>query len=422
MSDKKNQKANQFGIGNKSEITINQSIKKGQIVLTEETYKQNLENAAKAKQLELQSAQQDEDKVVIQKEIDAINITLADLPKSLKNALDRIDKLEAIIAHKEQKTEVDILTDALNALRCGEVAEQENRLDDAMAHYALAAKLHPSFNILTSALNVAIKIPNYPSALSFALEVAKSAIKEYSEGSKEYANSLANLGLIHNELEEYKKAEQFYEQALNIYKKLLGDRNSYVAHALNNLASVYKDQFIIPKATTLYEEALEIRQEVLGKEHPDTASSLYNLGLVYCMDSKYEKAEKLFNESLIIHKKVLGENHRTTARSISGLALVYHEQERFTESESCYKQALEIYRKEPVRNKSAIAYCLNNLAWFYLKIGRHYESIPLYEECIKIFESIYGPNHRSTTMPKRSLEMIQKHIAKKANAPKTPPK
>ena len=420
MSDKKNQKANQFGIGNKSEITINQSIEKGQIVLTEETYKQNLENAAKAKQLELQSAQQDEDKVVIQKEIDAINITLADLPKSLKNALDRIDKLEAIIAHKEQKTKVDILTDALNALRCGEVAEQENRLDDAMAHYALAAKLNPTFNTLTIALNAASKIYNYSSALSYALEAAKAAIKEYGEGSKEYANSLANLGVMYSNHGEYKKAEQFHEQALNIYKNLLGDRNFYVANALNNLASAYQDQLALPKATTLYQEALEIRQEVLGKEHPDTASSLYNLGIIYSMQFEHKKAESFFNESLIINKKVLGENHPATATSLRGLASVYQEQERFTESESYYMKALEIYRKEPANNRLTIAYCLNNLAWLYLSIGRHYESIPLYEECIKIFESIYGPNHRSTAMPKRSLEMIQKHIAKKDNPPKPP--
>jgi len=74
---------------------------------------------------------------------------------------------------------------------------------------------------------------------------------------------LKNLG-------EYTQAEPLYEQALDIYRRVLGDDHALTATSLNNLAGLYKDQEYFAKAEPLYIEAVEIAERVLGGAHPDT--------------------------------------------------------------------------------------------------------------------------------------------------------
>jgi tetratricopeptide (TPR) repeat protein len=74
---------------------------------------------------------------------------------------------------------------------------------------------------------------------------------------------LQNLG-------EYSQAEPLYEQALGIYRRVLGDDHAHTAVSLNNLASLYKDQGHFAQAEPLYIEAVEIAERVLGGAHPNT--------------------------------------------------------------------------------------------------------------------------------------------------------
>ena len=202
-------------------VKITQSIPPNQIVLTEDAYKQNLENAVKAKQVEMQNAQHSEEKELIQKEIDAIKNTLSNLPESVKDAHERIDKIEKTLTSKGNKIGNSKLVEAQNALNLGIIAEKENRLLDAMTHYTLVAKLHPRFDILTRALSIATKIGDSSSALFFAEKAEKAASNEYGEGSKKHADSLSNLGATYSDQRDYQKSEQLCEQALKIYKKII---------------------------------------------------------------------------------------------------------------------------------------------------------------------------------------------------------
>ncbi len=63
-----------------------------------------------------------------------------------------------------------------------------------------------------------------------------------------------------------------------------------------------------------YERALAINEKVLGDEHPDTARSLNNLGALLDTEGDYAGARGYFERALAIDEKVLGEEHPDLGR------------------------------------------------------------------------------------------------------------
>ncbi|NCR58490.1 MAG: tetratricopeptide repeat protein [Microcystis aeruginosa LL13-06] len=68
----------------------------------------------------------------------------------------------------------------------------------------------------------------------------------------------------------YPEAEPLYLEALDLYKRLLGDNHPLVATSLNNLAGLYDSQGRYPEAEPLYLQALAIAEQALGENHPNT--------------------------------------------------------------------------------------------------------------------------------------------------------
>lgn len=68
-----------------------------------------------------------------------------------------------------------------------------------------------------------------------------------------------------------------YLQALELFKRRLGDDHPYVASSLNNLAGLYYSQERYGKAEPLYLQALELCKHLLGDDHPTTITIRENL-------------------------------------------------------------------------------------------------------------------------------------------------
>ena len=107
---------------------------------------------------------------------------------------------------------------------------------------------------------------------------------------------------------EYPKAEPLVQEALRIFRKVLGPEHPDTVQSLNNLASLDQAMGEFAKAETLYQEALRTRQKVFRPADPDTAKILNNLAELYNKMGEYARAEPLLQEALRIWQKVLGQN------------------------------------------------------------------------------------------------------------------
>ncbi|VAW42744.1 hypothetical protein MNBD_CHLOROFLEXI01-3218, partial [hydrothermal vent metagenome] len=123
-------------------------------------------------------------------------------------------------------------------------------------------------------------------------------------------------------LGDYKAARPFYEQALAINQKVLGEAHPDTASSLNNMGALLRAMGQLAEARPFYEQALAIRQKVLGDAHPDTARSLNNLAVLAYDEQDMPEAARLMRQALAIWEKVLGKDHPSTQSSRESLATI----------------------------------------------------------------------------------------------------
>ena len=67
---------------------------------------------------------------------------------------------------------------------------------------------------------------------------------------------------------DYAKAEPLFQQALQIFKKVLGPEHPKTATILDNLAVFYEDMGDYAKAEPLLQQALQISKRCSGRNTP----------------------------------------------------------------------------------------------------------------------------------------------------------
>lgn len=95
-----------------------------------------------------------------------------------------------------------------------------------------------------------------------------------------YNSTLNNLGLLFWKQGKYESVEASYQQALAIYRKVVGNNHPHTARTLHNLAILYSEQEKYAQAEPMFQEALAIQQKTLGPDHPFTQPMLRNHALI----------------------------------------------------------------------------------------------------------------------------------------------
>jgi tetratricopeptide (TPR) repeat protein len=82
----------------------------------------------------------------------------------------------------------------------------------------------------------------------------------------------------------------------------------------NNIGTIhyYKEDYDL--ALEYYQKALEIRKKVLGESHPDLSTSYNNIGAIYDAKEDYRKSLKYYQKALEICKQTIGEEHSETKK------------------------------------------------------------------------------------------------------------
>ena len=207
------------------------------------------------------------------------------------------------------------------------------------------------------------------------------------------ASSLNNLAALYESQGKYEEAEPYYQQSLEMSRKLLGNEHPSVPSSLNNLAELYRSQGKYEEAEPYFLQSLEMRRKLLGNEHPDVASSLNNLAALYKSQGKYEEAEPYLQQSLEMSRKLLGNEHPSVATSLNNLAELYRSQGKYEEAEPYYQQSLEMNRKLLGNEHPSVATSLNNLAELYRSQGKYEEAEPYYQQSLDMRRKLLGNEH-----------------------------
>ncbi len=95
-------------------------------------------------------------------------------------------------------------------------------------------------------------------------------LTDYGLKSETAALLLNRTGYYFHQKGRYEAADPLYQQALELYRELLGERHPEVAQSLVSLGGLRYNQGRYPEALGLLLEAESIRLDTLGVNHPRT--------------------------------------------------------------------------------------------------------------------------------------------------------
>jgi tetratricopeptide (TPR) repeat protein len=201
------------------------------------------------------------------------------------------------------------------------------------------------------------------------------------------------MGVIAMKAHRFKDAEALFSQALELRRKLLGPESSETLQTLSNYAlATYKlgDQV---KAENLYQQCIELKR----KTCPATASlanTLTNLAHIYNDERRCDEAKKLYTETLAIDKTVFGAKHQEVGNDLFNLgASLYHCQD-FSGAIDYLTQANDTFTAVPDKYGSVKALHYISLCYFDLK--DYDKSCDFSLRALSLHEEIKGKGHPDT--------------------------
>ena len=163
------------------------------------------------------------------------------------------------------------------------------------------------------------------------------------------AATLHQLGRDYLAMEKYTEAQDFYSQALAMYKRVHGEAHPDMASTLHGLGSVHHAKKEYQKAQDYYTQSLSMKCITYKTDiHPKIAVTLHSLGCMHYEEGNYELAQENLMKSLHIKYSVYGENaaHSEIAATLFSLAQINEQREK-NKSRYYYQTALTMYQRLP---------------------------------------------------------------------------
>ncbi len=233
-----------------------------------------------------------------------------------------------------------------------------------------------------------------------------------------------NVANLHNAigfyLQQYAgqlaEARPYFEQALTINQKVLGENHPNTATSLNNIGASLDSMGLLAEARSYYEKALAIRQKVLEPEHPDTAQSLNNMGYVLRAMGQLAEARSYYVQALAINQKVWGATHPHTAASLNNMGFLLQGMGLLVEARPYYAQALAIRQKVLGTEHPDTAQSLNNMGFLLQAMGQLTEARPYYAQALTINQKVLGEEHPDTAGNLNNLGTLLQGMGQLAEA------
>jgi len=247
------------------------------------------------------------------------------------------------------------------------------------------------------------EITDYPGARYYYEQALAIYRKSLGEEHFNTAISLNSLGMLLMVMGDYSGAQLYLEQALAIYRKVMGEEHTATIICLNNLGVLLKAMGDYRGARLYIEQVLALKRKTLGENHLSTAISLNNLGYLLSEIGDYAGARLNYEQALVIKRKTLGEEHPDIAIGFNNLGSLLREKGDYASSRSYYEQALVIKRKYLGDEHISTALSLNNLGILLQEMGDYGGAWPYLEQALAIRRKALGELHPDTAQSLNNL-------------------
>jgi len=286
---------------------------------------------------------------------------------------------------------------------------------------------------------------NYSAALLEAQELAPLIRASKGERSPNYAYALGFIADCLNNLDRYREAEPYFEQAINIIDAARPPNRNIAVALRAELGGAYQNEGRLDEAEAILRQAMAMLDptvaqltthevfnnlgnvlESKGRYHDAeqmhrqalavygnnlvsamAATSMQNLAIVMMEEGRFAEAEVLFKRALAIREQVLGPTHKEVAQSLFNFAALLMDVEgRYEEAIALNQRALSILQANLGTDNDDVAMVLGNLAVGYKNIGRLADSEKFQLQALAIRERVLGPRHQDVALSLNNLGVV----------------
>jgi serine/threonine protein kinase/Tfp pilus assembly protein PilF len=188
------------------------------------------------------------------------------------------------------------------------------------------------------------------------------------------------------------EARKNFHKALELERKINGDKHPRVAEILGALAFLNLDQDPERAEREMRATIAEYRR-IFNGPHPILAVGLNNLGLILASRHKYDEAEALYKESLEISALLKDENNPEVAYTLNNLANVEADRGSLDRAHEYLRQAAALAERELGSDHPELAFILGNLGSLERRRGQSSEARQLLQRAIEVTKRQLGPQH-----------------------------
>lgn len=205
-------------------------------------------------------------------------------------------------------------------------------------------------------------------------------------------NELNEQGLRASRSHDYAAAEKLFTQSISEWRAKGPAYDLHAAIVRTNLAEVYAARGDRIRCAATMEQALDVFRRALGVRDTHTIGLINALGGVYMMLGNDSKASALFHEVLPIERELFPSDVELD-RTLSGLASLALRQNRPADGIPLAEEALAISIKATGEDSLDTALAYSNVAECHRVLGRPERAAPLFRKARAIYEKQLGPDH-----------------------------
>lgn len=221
-------------------------------------------------------------------------------------------------------------------------------------------------------------------------EVYKTTNNMGSSDSLGMATCLATVGETLLKCRQPRDAMLRLEEAVSIYRGLLGPSHVFTAHALHSVAKALVKLGETRVALLKFAEAARIYEQCNATLHYDSIANAQALSALLVDIGDIRKAESMFEEVISMKQAVYGENSVQVGKTINSYAIVLAKHGRVNDALRNYEKAKTTYQKAPqsmvmdpeyeVKCDYDVTLITLNIASIYSKKGDLKSALECYEE------------------------------------------
>ena len=227
--------------------------------------------------------------------------------------------------------------------------------------------------------------------LELALDASR---RKYDNRDQDYAVELEKIAALQIKIGQYEKAEKNLEETLDILEeKKTPIANAYIAHTLITQAKLLsiKGEYDLAEYSIFKSDKIKSKTDLPAIYTAD--DSEIDLAELYLNLGKYGSAESILNELIKVYKIRYGDNSRHITRPVTLLASLKLIQGDYSEAEKLSRNAYNTNESIFGKRSSKVSSALTVLADIYSTIGDYDKAENAYSEVISIQKEQFGSEH-----------------------------